>query len=77
MNELQKEKIKEFLKELTELSKKHEIYIGGCGCCGSPFLCTDNGVFASDLDFEEKTNSYAVYSHTFGKVLVKENKNEA
>ena len=31
-------KIKAFLKELTELSKWHGIVIGGCGCCGSPFL---------------------------------------
>jgi hypothetical protein len=28
----------EFLEELTELSKKHGIYIAACGCCGSPWL---------------------------------------
>lgn len=27
-----------FLNELLELSKKYKIEIGGCGCCGSPFL---------------------------------------
>lgn len=27
-----------FLKELAELSRKHEIIIGGCGCCSSPYL---------------------------------------
>ncbi len=27
-----------FLRELTELTKKHKIVIGGCGCCGSPFI---------------------------------------
>jgi hypothetical protein len=27
-----------FVKELTNLSRKHGIYIGGCGCCGSPSL---------------------------------------
>jgi hypothetical protein len=30
--------INEFLQELTKLSQKYNIYIGGCGCCGSPFL---------------------------------------
>lgn len=25
-----------FLIELTELSRKHNIVITGCGCCGSP-----------------------------------------
>lgn len=30
--------MEEFLKELTELCKKHNIGIGGCGCDGSPFL---------------------------------------
>lgn len=32
------EKVKEFLKELTELSEKYNIYIQGCGCCGSPWI---------------------------------------
>lgn len=28
----------QFLAELTELTRKHGISIGGCGCCGSPWL---------------------------------------
>lgn len=28
----------EFLKELTQLTKKYKIEIKGCGCCGSPYL---------------------------------------
>lgn len=31
-------KIEEFLKELTELSTKYQLYIGGCGCCDSPYI---------------------------------------
>lgn len=27
-----------FLNELTALTRKHGIAIGGCGCCGSPWL---------------------------------------
>ena len=26
------------MADLTELSRKHGITIGGCGCCGSPWL---------------------------------------
>ena len=36
MNEV--EKYAEFLKELAELTIKHGVSIGGCGCCGSPGL---------------------------------------
>jgi hypothetical protein len=27
-----------FLADLTTLTLKHKIAIGGCGCCGSPYL---------------------------------------
>lgn len=27
-----------FLKELAELTKKYNIAIKGCGCCGSPYI---------------------------------------
>jgi len=30
--------LEEFLNELSKLSEKYNIGIGGCGCCGSPFL---------------------------------------
>ena len=56
------DEVKEFLKELTELSKKYGIFIGGCGCCGSPFLYADEGgINYKDLDFQEKENRYTVY----------------
>lgn len=46
---------KEFLKKLTDLSKKYEVYIAGCGCCGSPYLTgephqADGGNLRWDLD---------------------------
>lgn len=33
-------KFDKFLEELSELSRKHKFVIGGCGCCGSPFINT-------------------------------------
>jgi len=35
---VQERRVRTFLDELTELTKKYQIEIGGCGCCGSPFL---------------------------------------
>jgi len=43
----------QFLKELAELSRKHGILIGGCGCCGSPYLYEDpalNGKYRTNGD---------------------------
>ena len=34
----QKARIQVFLHELTGLSQKYDIYIKGCGCCGSPWI---------------------------------------
>ena len=33
-----KEKLEAFLKELAELTNKYGLSIGGCGCCGSPWI---------------------------------------
>lgn len=30
--------LEDFLYELTLLSKKYGVLIGGCGCCNSPFI---------------------------------------
>lgn len=32
-----------FLRELTKLSKKYNLYVGGCGCFGSPYLYDKTG----------------------------------
>ncbi|KKL65937.1 hypothetical protein LCGC14_2150020 [marine sediment metagenome] len=33
----------EFLKDLGDICRKHKVDIGGCGCCGSPFVfCGDS-----------------------------------
>ena len=30
--------LKAFVKELTDLTLKHRVIVGGCGCCDSPYL---------------------------------------
>lgn len=38
MKQLDADQVKNFVRELSKISRKHKIKIGGCGCCGSPFL---------------------------------------
>lgn len=46
--------IRLFLFELTLLSRKHGIFIAGCGCCGSPYLV--------EID-DTENDDYGEYSH--------------
>lgn len=53
-------KIEKFLEELTELTRKHGLYIQGCGCCGSPAIrkITDEEIgpyFCKEAPDEELT----------------------
>ena len=51
--------VSDFLKELSELTLKYNIKIGGCGCCGSPYLesvdddLDINGISYDDLTWEK------------------------
>lgn len=49
------ENTKAFLAGLSELSRKYGVGIGGCGCCGSPFITSQDkdcpgGYEESDLN---------------------------
>ena len=47
--------IEKFIKELTELSKKYNVYIKGCGCCSSPILQDkESKVLGGDLNYNEE-----------------------
>jgi len=38
MEEVSEARVLSFLLELSDLTARHKIVIGGCGCCGSPSL---------------------------------------
>ena len=54
--------IEQFLEELAELSEKYNLAIGGCGCCGSPYIYTINTKLSNtvgfDLEYNEHTKKY-------------------
>lgn len=53
------ERLENFLKELAELTKKYNIAIGGCGCCGSPYIDDFQKEFEGDnLEFDEGKQIY-------------------
>lgn len=44
---------RQFIDELIALQRKYNVEIGGCGCCGSPFLtCEDGG--KADLSYDHE-----------------------
>lgn len=53
------ERLENFLKELAELTKKYNIAIRGCGCCGSPYIDDFQKEFdGDDLYFDEEKQIY-------------------
>lgn len=58
------EAVKAFLEELSALTRKHRIEIGGCGCCGSPFLMEVN-----DGQVEGCNYKISVFQHASGAPL--------
>lgn len=53
-------RLDEFLKELSELTKKYELEIGGCGCCGSPWIndLKKEGCDVERLFYDDKKQKY-------------------
>ena len=52
--------LKDFLDELFQLTQKYGFAIGGCGCCGSPYvydITTGDGLL-DDLTYNEQQQRY-------------------
>lgn len=54
------EKLIGFLTELTKLTDKYGFEIGGCGCCGSPWVTSDDKDGGVELTYDEEKCCYRV-----------------
>ena len=54
------DRLNQFLKELSILTQKYGIEIGGCGCCGSPWLWDNNAgkESAANLEYDDVGKRY-------------------
>lgn len=55
-------RINHFLKELEYLTEKYQIKIGGCGCCGSPWLkdLKSHEHIGYELEYNEEKRVYEI-----------------
>ena len=50
-----KQQVVDFLVEIQEVCRVHDMWFGGCGCCGSPFITSKSVVPAVDnVDMDEE-----------------------
>lgn len=52
--------LEQFLRELSELSAKFDLWIGGCGCCGSPYIMTGDGKVIAEYLAVDSDDTYYI-----------------
>ena len=63
-------RVADFLGELSALARRYSVTIGGCGCCGSPFLVdmqTQNEL-AQYLRWSQRRQCYEIPDEDWGEV---------
>ena len=54
------DRLEGFLNELSTLSQKYNLHIGGCGCCGSPWVSEAGSGGWDDLGYDYALKKYTV-----------------
>lgn len=57
---MDKQKLNDFLEELSQLTEKYSMFIGGCGCCGSPYVESNGKYIGEFLKWDTDTNKYTI-----------------
>ncbi len=60
MNMTSEEREREFLAELTKLSQKYGMHIGGCGCCDSPWVAPNSQVGPGKSHSPDRLGRYEI-----------------
>ena len=57
------DRITDFLQELAKLTDKYGIEVGGCGCCGSPWLddTKNRNCLGEELTYDSDKKTYIVH----------------
>ena len=56
MKKTREQRQQEFLKALSFLTRRYKLQIGGCGCCGSPWLYDDPKITGGHYECQEDGN---------------------
>lgn len=68
--------LEEFLEELSALSRRHGVIIGGCGHCGSPYL-DGAGVSVNGLTWNAFYLRYEIFGEgAHGKTQARSHRRE-
>ena len=68
----EKVNITKYLKELENISKKYQCFIGGCGCCNSPYIDNLYTINVSDINYNGKKLEYDLEIKPIYEDLIKE-----
>lgn len=72
--QINKKDLDNFLSKLTDLTRKYKTAIGGCGCCGSPYIFRTEGEGHYKVFDFDPSNIYLANELTYAQEG--ENKNE-
>lgn len=60
---MNKSTLKDFLSDLTKITKKYKLIIEGCGCCGSPAVYGTTEKLVGKYEVESESDTSAEKLH--------------